>query len=191
MQEKLGLLGFMNSGLSTGYFGDTSKNAVVAFQQRVGLKADGFVGPQTRTALNNATTDSLYGFGFAPVCLSPGWIVCARERTQHVWVLHDGVIQWQSAATFGGATPDGVFATQKGLWDMWYDPAGANAYSQAWKAPIPFMTNWGTEGDGTHYSSGVGPGQASHGCIRIGDMSVAAKIWFVDVAVGMRIFVYA
>ena len=53
LQETLNKLGF-NCGTVDGIFGSKTKTAVMAFQSAYGLKADGIVGEQTRTALQKA-----------------------------------------------------------------------------------------------------------------------------------------
>ncbi len=50
-------------GLITGYFGSMTKAAVIRFQSRNGLGADGIVGPMTRSILNGGLTNS----GQAPI----------------------------------------------------------------------------------------------------------------------------
>lgn len=50
-------------GLVTGYFGSLTKAAVIRFQTRNGLSADGIVGPNTRAVLNAQMGGSLSGSG--------------------------------------------------------------------------------------------------------------------------------
>jgi peptidoglycan hydrolase-like protein with peptidoglycan-binding domain len=59
LQEKLKTLGFYEGNVTTDYFGKTTKNAVIAFQQNKGIISSindpgaGLVGPQTRAVLNS------------------------------------------------------------------------------------------------------------------------------------------
>ena len=53
LQKRLGALGYF-SGNDTGYFGALTEQAVKAFQSAHGIAPVGYVGPSTRTALNNA-----------------------------------------------------------------------------------------------------------------------------------------
>lgn len=56
LQQKLISLGYsVGSSGADGNFGTGTYNAVIAFQNDHGLTADGIVGPQTQTALDNAT----------------------------------------------------------------------------------------------------------------------------------------
>ncbi|GAB4196895.1 MAG: hypothetical protein Fur006_44860 [Coleofasciculaceae cyanobacterium] len=50
VQQRLRDLGYFNGQL-TGYFGSTTQDAVIRFQQVSGLQPDGFVGSETRAAL--------------------------------------------------------------------------------------------------------------------------------------------
>jgi peptidoglycan hydrolase-like protein with peptidoglycan-binding domain len=50
VQQRLRDLGYFNGQL-TGYFGSTTQDAVIRFQQASGLQPDGFVGSETRAAL--------------------------------------------------------------------------------------------------------------------------------------------
>ncbi len=56
LQLALNDLGY-NAGEADGVFGQTTQNAVVAFQSDAGLSADGVVGPQTAAAINNALAE--------------------------------------------------------------------------------------------------------------------------------------
>jgi len=53
LQKRLNELGF-NSGTADGDFGPRTKRAVIEFQRKRGLDADGIVGPRTREALGSA-----------------------------------------------------------------------------------------------------------------------------------------
>jgi len=51
VQELLSKWGYLDKQLATGYYGDATKNAVKAFQERNGLSADGMVGAATMAKL--------------------------------------------------------------------------------------------------------------------------------------------
>lgn len=53
VQNMLSKLGYMNSGSSTGYYGEATENAVKSFQRTNGLSVDGSVGAMTMTKLTS------------------------------------------------------------------------------------------------------------------------------------------
>ncbi|MBD1910104.1 MULTISPECIES: peptidoglycan-binding protein [unclassified Leptolyngbya] len=57
LQTRLADLGFFQEEI-TGYFGTATQDAVIAFQQSLGLTADGVVGPSTWAALQPASSDT-------------------------------------------------------------------------------------------------------------------------------------
>lgn len=56
LQTELVNRGFLSKEYTTGYFGSETKSAVMAYQTSVGLPSTGFVGPETRAALNACVT---------------------------------------------------------------------------------------------------------------------------------------
>ena len=58
-------------GLVTGYFGSLTKAAVIRFQLRNNLEADGIVGPNTRFALNNGGSNNGQAPTISSVFVSP------------------------------------------------------------------------------------------------------------------------
>ena len=65
VQQQLRDLGYFNAD-PTGYFGPVTEQAVIRFQRNYGVRADGIVGSQTRTALSNALVTQQESFGFIP-----------------------------------------------------------------------------------------------------------------------------
>ncbi len=58
-------------GIVTGYFGSLTKAAVIRFQSRNGLPADGIVGPLTRSILNGGQTNNGQAPMISNVSVSP------------------------------------------------------------------------------------------------------------------------
>ncbi|WP_424101942.1 peptidoglycan-binding domain-containing protein [Moorena producens] len=65
LQQQLADLGYFNAN-PTGYFGLATEKSVIRFQRYYGLRADGVVGSQTRTALSNALFTQPESFGVLP-----------------------------------------------------------------------------------------------------------------------------
>ncbi|NEN97116.1 MAG: peptidoglycan-binding protein [Moorea sp. SIO3I7] len=65
LQQQLADLGYFNAN-PTGYFGLATEKSVIRFQRYYGLRADGIVGSQTRTALSNALFTQQESFGVLP-----------------------------------------------------------------------------------------------------------------------------
>lgn len=59
LQERLLKLGYLDYPNATGYYGTTTKTAVIRFQQNHGLTADGVAGSQTQAALYASTAKSM------------------------------------------------------------------------------------------------------------------------------------
>ncbi|SDX79794.1 C40 family peptidase [Paenibacillus sp. CF384] len=54
LQTDLKKLGYFNYATATGYYGTVTRDAVIAFQSKYGLVADGITGPLTLEAVSNA-----------------------------------------------------------------------------------------------------------------------------------------
>ena len=61
VQNKLNSLGYV-AGTADGYYGNMTRNAVINFQSKKGLAADGDVGPATWSALFNTSTSGGSGY---------------------------------------------------------------------------------------------------------------------------------
>ena len=61
VQNKLNSLGYV-AGTADGYYGNMTRNAVINFQSKKGLAADGDVGPTTWSALFNTSTSGGSGY---------------------------------------------------------------------------------------------------------------------------------
>jgi epidermal growth factor receptor substrate 15 len=67
----------------TGYFGNITKAAVIIFQEKNGLTADGIVGPETSALLNGSTTSTTCPTGMVSSIPSAAnnWLVCLPSST--------------------------------------------------------------------------------------------------------------
>lgn len=59
LQNRLLALGYMDYPSATGYYGELTKTAVIRFQSRHGLSADGIAGPLTQNKLYSSSAKSL------------------------------------------------------------------------------------------------------------------------------------
>lgn len=119
LQQDLTALGFNTYGVD-GIFGTNTQNAVVAFQTAKGIAADGLVGNQTKTALNNAAQgkktytlqpgDNLAGVA-SKYGISVNDLMKANGLTS--WVVNPGVVLIIPANTAGIHHPE--------LADWWTD----------------------------------------------------------------------
>jgi peptidoglycan hydrolase-like protein with peptidoglycan-binding domain len=107
LQERLAVLGYYQ-GPVTGFFGEQTEAAVIAFQTSVGLAADGVVGPGTQSALAQAST--------TPAPSAPGpiragatgdQVIALQERLRDLG-YYEGAID----GDFGDATTAAVIAFQ-------------------------------------------------------------------------------
>lgn len=67
LQKDLKTLGFFKYPSITGYFGEVTKAAVIAFQKSVGLLSDGIAGQTTLDAISNAIKNIDVSFGLKPL----------------------------------------------------------------------------------------------------------------------------
>ena len=80
-------------GSVDGVFGSLTQQAVYAFQGNEGLARDSVVGPETRSALNNA--------GKPAIRSTNGWVVEINESAQVLMVAEDGQIRWSFHTSTG------------------------------------------------------------------------------------------
>lgn len=106
LQTRLADLGFFQ-GQITGYFGEVTQDAVIAFQQSRGLAADGVVGPSTWAALQqtggNTANDGLLQLGDSGTEVSD-----VQSRLSNL-----GYYQGAVDGVFGSLTESAVVAFQQ------------------------------------------------------------------------------
>ena len=150
-------------GSVDGVFGSLTQQAVYAFQGIEGLARDGVVGPETRSALNNA--------GKPAIRSTNGWVVEISESAQVLMVAENGRIRWSFHTSTGTEEPYRHPSGQKlmadtpnGKWriswqmDGWRD----GRLGRMWR-PKYFHP----DGIAVHGFQHVPALPASHGCARV------------------------
>ncbi len=178
LQVRLAQFG-MFDGDNTGQFGEHTEAAVLAFQKRFGLTADGIVGPRMLMALS-------------------GHVVVDLSELK-LYLYKDGELAKTYRVATGAPefpTPTGTFAvTSKVMDPTWYPPDSEWAKDAEPIPPgieNPLGTRWiGTSAPavgihGTPDSGSIGT-YASHGCIRMYISDVEEL--FEKVAVGMPVLI--
>ena len=150
-------------GSVDGVFGSLTQQAVYAFQGIEGLARDGVVGPETRSALNNA--------GRPAIRSTNGLVVEIDESAQVLMVAENGRIRWSFHTSTGTEEPyrhpsgQTLMAdTPNGKWritwqvDGWRD----GRLGHMWR-PKYFHS----DGIAVHGFQHVPAFPASHGCARV------------------------
>ena len=179
MQLRLLQLGFWNDG-ADGNYGNTTQQAVMAFQKYLGLATTGQVNADTAAWLTALDTKA-HGL------TDTGTLIEVDKGKQLLFVVVDGKTQWAlntSTATGNpyhepdkntpGQFQDGVSITPDGLWKVnrerpegWWDGDLGRIYR-----PKYFHG-----GVAVHGSNSIPDYPASHGCVRL---SVQAMDWIWD-----------
>lgn len=165
LQQRLSELGYW-VGPITGYFGDSTQQAVYALQKVAGLTRDGAVSPKTEAALRRGVVpDPRY---------APGRIVEVNLAIDVLMFVDDGhLVTTLNTSTGGGywywsgggealaETPVGVFHIYSEIDGPDYGPLG-----ELWR-PKFFHGGFAIHGD-----SYVPPYPVSHGCVRVSDEAI-------------------
>lgn len=114
LQDDLATLGYF-SGVSTGYFGSVTEDAVIRFQQDAGISADGRVGPGTQEAIRQRI-----GTGDPTVRPpeSSGNLLRRGDSGDRVLGLQNlmrrlGYFSGEATGYFGSVTEEAVLAVQR------------------------------------------------------------------------------
>jgi hypothetical protein len=183
LQERLTALGYW-LGPADGTFGDSTQQAVFAFQKAAGLIRDGVVGPKTAAALES---------GAVPQARSTsGYVIEIDLADDLMMFVNNGkVIHVLNTSTGGGYSyrTDGITAvadTPIGTFHLFRQVDGmvTDSLGQLWR-PKFFYSGFAIHGDGY-----VPPFPVSHGCARVSDEAID-WIWASNLApIGTEVWVY-
>ena len=151
VQNKLNSLGYV-AGTADGYYGNMTRNAVINFQSKKGLAADGDVGPTTWSALFNTSTSGGSGYSRILKLTSPlmyGEDIRAVQNRLNSLGYNAGTAD----GYYGNGTRTAVinFQTAKGLdadgdvgpttWNALFNTSnsGGSGYSRILKLTSPLM----------------------------------------------------
>jgi peptidoglycan hydrolase-like protein with peptidoglycan-binding domain len=183
LQERLSTLHFW-LGTPDGKFGDSTEQAVYAFQKAAGLVRDGVVGAQTEAALRQ------------PVEPQPrsrsGYVIEIDLSDDLMMFVTNGRLDYVLNTSTGGGytyttdgetavadTPVGVFHISRQVDGLVTDSLG-----QLWR-PKFFYSGFAIHGDGY-----VPPYPVSHGCARVSNEAID-WIWATSRApIGTEVWVY-
>jgi hypothetical protein len=183
LQKRLVQLGFWLSG-ADGSYGDTTQQAVLAFQKAKGLERDGVAGPQTMKAIET-------GVAIAPRSTS-GHVLEVDKTRQLLLIVNNGKVAdilntstgsgqayQQGGQTYTALTPSGQFTIFRQV-----DADDPGPLGDLWR---PKYFNGGI----AIHGAPVVPGYpASHGCARLSNAAID-WIWSADLApIGTNVWVY-
>lgn len=185
VQSYLAKLKYMSVYSVTGYYGSTTRSAVITFQRAVGLRATGTVDMTTYSALRARVHPSATVNRIDKRCLTGARVICADKTLRKVYLVRYGKVTMTMDARFGRPsmpTGEGTFRI------YWKD---IDHVSRAYDAAMPYSMFF-NGGQAVHYSSDFaryGYTRASHGCINIRSYSSVAKLYSI-MRVGDRVVVY-
>ncbi|HEX4428670.1 MAG TPA: L,D-transpeptidase family protein [Frankiaceae bacterium] len=183
LQKRLVQLGFWLSG-ADGSYGDTTQQAVLAFQKAKGLERDGVAGPQTMKAIET-------GVAIAPRSTS-GHVLEVDKTRQLLLIVNNGKVAdilntstgsgqayQQGGQTYTALTPSGQFTIFRQV-----DADDPGPLGDLWR---PKYFNGGI----AIHGAPVVPGYpASHGCARLSNAAID-WIWSANLApIGTNVWVY-
>lgn len=188
LQNSLNKAGFVTDRFGAdGSYGSGTKNTVIAFQRYYKLAPDGVYGPKTRAALTKHAVAPSALFAHLNGKNRSGVVFVADKSDRKVYAFRDGKYLFSAKARFGGK----VWDAKKKIWITKNTPTGAfwvqakikDGYSNKYEAKMPYFTVF--NGDiGFHFSAlyravNYGPDgtYGSHGCVNIGNMMDASRIF--------------
>ncbi len=183
LQRRLTTLGYW-LGSPDGQFGDSTQQAVWAFQKAAGQSRDGVVGPVTWRALD---------LGVEPKPRpASGNLIEVNLNSDLLMIMRNGKL-WETLNTSTGGgytyTSDGVTSvaiTPQGVFHIYAEINGIDVDSLGtlWR-PKFFVGGYAIHGD-----SSVPPVPVSHGCVRVSNEAID-WIWANNVApIGTEVWVF-
>lgn len=184
LQHQLRTMGYWLPGVD-GFFGDTTQQAVWAFQKFNGLRRDGVVDQDDQAALAR---------GQRPTALGGGDLVEVDKSLQLLFVVRDGAVLWafntstgsngaykSGGRTYRAVTPEGRFRFQRQINGVRVSHLGTL-----------FRPKYFTSvGHAIHGSPSIPPFPASHGCVRLSNPAIN-YIWDAGLApLGSTIWVHS
>jgi peptidoglycan hydrolase-like protein with peptidoglycan-binding domain len=183
LQKRLAQLGFWLSA-ADGSYGDTTQQAVLAFQKAAGLERDGVAGPQTMKALTAGVTVAAHS--------TAGHVIEVDKARQLVLIVDNGKI----ADIFNTSTGSGQPYQYAGQTNIAVTPSGQfTVFRQVdGDDPGPLGDLWRPKyfngGIALHGAASIPGYPASHGCARLSDAAID-WIWSTNQApIGTSVWVY-
>ena len=183
LQKRLAELGFWMSS-TDGSYGDTTQQAVLAFQKAAGLERDGVAGPQTMKALQTGVTVAPHS--------TAGHVIEVDKTRQLVLIVNNGKI----ADIFNTSTGSGQAYQYAGQTNIAVTPSGQFTIFRQVDGddPGPLGDLWRPKyfngGIALHGAASVPGYPASHGCARLSDAAID-WIWSTNQApIGTSVWVY-
>jgi hypothetical protein len=185
LQHRLISAGYWLPGID-GFYGDSTTQAVYAFQKANGLPRDGNIGPEDRGALDA---------GRRPVPHSTsGDLVEVDKGRQLLFIIRGGQMHWtfntstgnnapysSGGATYRAVTPEGRFTFSRAI----------DGHRTSHLGTLYRPRYFTSAGHAIHGSPSVPPFPASHGCVRLSNAAIN-HIWAANLApLGSQIWVHA
>jgi hypothetical protein len=184
LQTRLLALGYWVQGVS-GYYDDSTEQAVWALQKVAGLTSDGVVGPRTWAALARGAVPrprTTSGYVIEVDLADDVLMVVDNGRLEHVLNTSTGggYTYFDKGVSYVADTPTGVYHIYGAIDGMVTDTLG-----QLYR-PRYFTGGFAIHGEGY-----VPPFPVSHGCVRVSDEAID-WIWAANVApIGTTVDIYA